>query len=261
MSFTQTLITEFMKLRRAKVPWFTLGALAAGVLGLALMIWIVKEPGRAAQLGLLGAKADFSGLEATGASFAGFLAQIVGTGGMILLAFIVAYIFGSEYAEGTAKNMLALPVERHWFVVAKLIVAAGWWYAIVVAMLALAVAVGFALGLPGFSAALIGEMIGGTLQAASISLLLVPVVAWVTVLGQGFMAPLGFALGMLLAGNLVGSTGWAPWFPWSIVPILVGSVGRPVSSLPTGSYFVVALTFAVGVAGTIWTLRTADNSQ
>ncbi|HSK47124.1 MAG TPA: hypothetical protein VLA05_03860, partial [Coriobacteriia bacterium] len=62
-------------------------------------------------------------------------------------------------------------------------------------------------------------------------------------------------------GNVIGSTGWAPWFPWSIVPILVGSVGQPVDALPAGSYVVVAATFALGVAGTIWHLRWADNAQ
>lgn len=261
MMLQEVLATEFLKLHRAKVPWFTLGALMMGPLGVALFMWIVSEPGRAAQLGLLGTKADLTGIEATWPSFATFLVQIVGTGGMLLLAFIVAYVFGREYDDGTAKNMLALPVPRHWFAVAKLIVAAVWWVAIVLAMLAEAVAIGFALGLPGFSAGLLGDVVRNTLVAAGISYLLVPPVAWITVWGRGNMAPIGFALGMLLLGNVFGSTGWAEWFPWSIVPLLIGSVGRPVESLPAGSYVVVTLTFAAGVAATIAQLRRADNAQ
>jgi ABC-2 type transport system permease protein len=255
------LATEFLKLHRARVPWFTLAALMMGPLGLSLFMWIVMEPDRAAQLGLLGAKADFSGLEANWPSYAMFIVQIVGTGGMLLLAFIVAYVFGREYDDNTAKNMLALPVARHWFAVAKLAVSAAWWFAIVAVMIAEAIAIGLALGLPGFSAGLVAEMAANTMLAAGISYLLVPVVAWVTVWGRGNMAPIGFAIGMLLLGNLIGSTGWAVWFPWSIVPLLVGSVGQPVDVIPAGSYVVVGLTFVAGVVATILHLRWADVTQ
>ena len=259
--FSQVLYTEFLKLHRGKVHWFTLGALMVGVLGLALLVWIVMEPDRAAQLGLLGAKADLSGLEASWESYAGFLMQIVGTGGMLLLAFIVAFVFGREYDDGTAKNMLALPVGRQWFVVAKLVVTAVWWFAIVLGMLVWAVGVGLALRIPEFSVEIVRAMFVNTLTAAAISYLLVPMVAWMTVWGRGNMAPIGFAIGMLLMGNLIGSTGWAEWFPWSIVPLLVGSVGAPVAELPLGSYVVVAVTFATGVAGTIVHQRWADLAQ
>jgi ABC-2 type transport system permease protein len=66
---------------------------------------------------------------------------------------------------------------------------------------------------------------------------------------------------MLLLGNVVGHTGWAPWFPWSIVPILIGSVSDPVNTLPIGSFVILAATFAAGIAATIWRLQTADNTQ
>lgn len=259
--FADVLATEFLKLRRSKVPLGTLASLMAGVLGLGLLVWIVKEPTRAADLGLLGAKADISGLAATWASYAGFLSQIVGTAGIIILAFVVAFIFGREYDDQTAKNMLALPVARHWFVLAKLVVGAVWWLAIVLGMLVWAVVVGLALGLPGMTAASVGRMCADTLLAAGIAYLLVPPVAWVTVWGRGSMAPLGFAIAMLLAGNLVGTTGWAPWFPWSIVPILVGSVGEPVAGLPVGSYVVVALTFFAGVGAAVAQQKWQDLSQ
>ncbi len=46
----------------------------------------------------------------------------------------------------------------------------------------------------------------------------------------------------------------------SIVPSLVGIVGKP-GALPVGSYVVVGITFAVGVAATIAQLQYADDAQ
>jgi ABC-2 type transport system permease protein len=259
--FGQVVLTEFLKLRRSKVPWFSLAAISMGPLGIALFMWILLEPDRAAQLGLLGAKASLSGLAATWPAFFSMLVLIVGIGGMLLLSFIVAFVFGREYAEGTAKNLLALPVGRPTFVIAKFVVAAAWWLALVVAVIVEALAVGGLLGLPGFSVDLAAAAVSGAVLAAGIAYLLAPVVAWITVLGRGYMAPIGFSLAMLAVGNVLSKTGWGVWFPWSIVPTMVGMVGSPVRTLPPGSYVVLALTFVGGVALTIVHLVLADNDQ
>ncbi|HEY5249290.1 MAG TPA: ABC transporter permease, partial [Dermatophilaceae bacterium] len=145
--FPKVLTTEFLKLRRSKVTWLSLAALSLGPLGIALFMWIVREPGRAAQLGLVGTKANLSGLTATWPTYSSTLTLIVGVGGMLLLSFIIAYVFGREYADGTAKNLLALPVGRHWFVLAKLVVAVLWWFALVAAVLAEGLVIGLVLGL------------------------------------------------------------------------------------------------------------------
>jgi ABC-2 type transport system permease protein len=259
--FGQVLATELLKLRRSKVTWLSLLVLSFGPLAIGLFMWIVREPGRAAQLGLLGTKANLAGLEATWPAYFSMLTLVVGMGGMLLLSFIIAYLFGREYADGTAKNLLALPVGRQCFVLAKLVVAALWWFALVVAVLAVALVTGLVLGLPGFSAALV---LGGSrdaLVAAGIAYLLAPVIAWITTLGRGYLPPLGFALAMLALGNVLAKTGWALWFPWSIVPLSIGMVGKPVQTLPAGSLVVVGLTFVAGIAATILQTRYADNTQ
>jgi len=259
--FGQVVATEFLKLRRSKVTWFSLVALSMGPFGVALFMWIVREPGRAAQLGLLGTKADLSGLEATWPSYFSMLTLLVGIGGMLLLAFVVAYVFGREYAEGTAKNLLALPVGRPVFVVAKFVVTAAWWVALVAAVVIESLALGLALGLPDFSAELAISAVRNALLAAGLAYLLAPIVAWITTVGRGYMAPLAFAVAMLALGNIMAKTGWAVWFPWSIVPLLIGVVGRPVQTLPIGSFIVLALTFTAGIAATIWQFIYADNNQ
>ena len=259
--FGQVVATEFLKLRRSKVTWFSLVALSMGPFGVALFMWIVREPGRAAQLGLLGTKADLSGLQATWPSYFSMLTLLVGIGGMLLLAFVVAYVFGREYAEGTAKNLLALPVGRQTFVAAKFVVTAVWWVALVAAVVIEALALGLVLGLPDFSTGLAISAVRNALLAAGLAYLLAPIVAWITTVGRGYMAPLAFAVAMLALGNIMAKTGWAVWFPWSIVPLLIGVVGRPVQTLPLGSFIVLALTFTAGIAATIWQFIYADNNQ
>jgi ABC-type transport system involved in multi-copper enzyme maturation permease subunit len=257
----RVLATEFLKLRRSKVTWLSFGAFALAPLGIGLLMWIVRDPDRAARLGLLGTKANLAGLEATWPAYEAILIQVVGSAGLLLLAFIVAYIFGREYSDGTAKNMLALPVGRHWFVTAKFLVAAVWWVTLCAAVLAEAFVIGFALNLSDFSSALALSTIGRALLAAAITYLLAPVVAWIATLGRGYLAPLGFALVMLLLGNLFSKTGWSEWFPWSVVPAFVGSLGSSGEAPPAVSLIVVASVFVLGLAATGAQLRYADNTQ
>jgi len=259
--FAQVLAAEFLKLRRGRVTWFSLAALSLGPLAIALMMWIVREPGRAAKLGLLGTKANLSGLTATWPAYFSMLTMVVGMGGMLLLAFVVAYIFGREYTEGTAKNLLALPVGRHWFALAKLVVAAVWWAVLVVAVLVEGFVLGAALALPGFTTTAAVAAVHDALLAAAIAYLLVPVIAWIAMLGRGYLPPLGFAFAMLVLGDVFSHTGWAAWFPWSIVPQLIGAIGKPSTTVAAGSLAVVALTFLAGIAATIAQLRWADNAQ
>jgi ABC-2 type transport system permease protein len=261
MMFGQVLAAEFLKLRRSKVTWFSLAALSLGPLAIALMMWIVREPGRAAKLGLIGTKASLSGLTATWPAYFSMLTMVVGIGGMLLLAFVVAFIFGREYTEGTAKNLLALPVGRHLFALAKLVVASVWWMVLVVTVLAEGFVLGALLRLPGLSSSLAVHAVRDALLAAAIAYLLVPIVAWIAMLGRGYLPPLGFALAMLAVGDVLSHTGWAAWFPWSIVPSFIGAIGKPAAAIAPASLAVIALTFVAGIAATIAQLRWADNAQ
>lgn len=261
MTFAQVLATELLKLRRCKVTWFSVGALSLGPLAIALFMWIVRSPGRAAQLGLLGTKADLSGVEATWPSYLSMLTLVVGMGGLLLLAFIVAYLFAREYVEGTAKNLLVLPIGRHWFVLAKLLVAALWWSLLVAGAIAETLVVGAVMALPGLSAGIVRGGVHDVVLVAAVVYLLSPLVAWIATLGRGYLAPLGFALAMLVLAQVFGKTGWAPWFPWSIVASFVGSVGQPVATVTASSFVVVILAFFVGIGATVAQLRYSDNQQ
>ncbi|MBN1596406.1 ABC transporter permease [candidate division FCPU426 bacterium] len=257
----RVLAAEFLKLRRSKITWISWLAFSIMPLATGLFVWIVKEPGRAAQLGLLGQKASLTGVTADWPGYFKLLNQAACAGSMVLLAIIVAYIFGREYSDGTAKNMLTLPVGRHWFAIAKLIVAIVWFGALLASIIAEGFLVGTWLGLPGLTFTLAAAATGRILFAGLIGYLLVPMVAWMATLGRGYLPPIGFTIFMLLMGNILGATGWGKWFPWAIVPMLAGMAGPRVEVLAPGSLAVVGITFFAGVALTIWQLRFGDNTQ
>lgn len=260
MSLFTLVGTELLKLRRSRVPPLTLLAFALGPLGAGLFMWIVLEPGRAAEMGLMGAKADLVGLEASWSGYLTTITQMVGIVGGLLLAVIAAYVYGREYAEGTAKNMLALPLPRWWLVVAKLVVVALWWLGLVVVILLEAAAVAAVLDLPGYSGTTLAAGAGDVLLAATAVFLLTPVVAWLASLGRGYLPPLGFAMLALVLGNVLGATGWGKWFPWSIAPLFAGVAGPRVEVLAPGSVVVLLVTFAAGLGATIAQVRWADTT-
>lgn len=261
MTAGRVLLTELWKLRRSKITWICWAAVSVLPLISGVFMWILREPERARRLGLLGQKAELSGATADWAGYFALLLQTVGIGGMILVSVLAAYVYGREYADRTITNLLALPIGRHWFAVAKLIVVLLWFGALVLWLLAEGFAVGALLGLPGFSLALAVGAVGDILLAALVAWMLVSVVAWIATLGRGYLAPLGFTIFMLVLGMAVGATGWGKWFPWSIVPLFAGVAGPPVETLAPGSLVALALTSAAGVVATILQMRYADNTE
>jgi ABC-type transport system involved in multi-copper enzyme maturation permease subunit len=126
MRFAKVLSTEFRKLRRAGITWVTFAAYGILPMVGGLFTYILKDPEGAKRLGLLGQKASFAAASADWPGYLGFLGSMAAVGGMLLVSVIVTYLFGREYADNTAKNMLALPVPRAWFPLAKLAVAGAW---------------------------------------------------------------------------------------------------------------------------------------
>ena len=261
MTALQVVATEFLKLRRSPATWLSLLAYSVGPLSGGLFMWIVQEPGRAARLGLIGTKAQLGGLSATWESYLTVLAQATGIGGMLLLSVVAAFVFGREYSERTAKNLLALPVGRYGFVLAKLVVVFAWMGTATMVLLMEAFAIGTLLELPGMSAEVAVRGVSNVLLVSAVAFLLVPPVAWIATLGRGYLPPLGFAVFMLVLGNVLGATGWGKWFPWSIVPLFAGVAGPRAETLAPGSLAVVALTATAGLAATIAQLTWADNTQ
>jgi ABC-2 type transport system permease protein len=263
MSFIKTIFSEYLKLKRSKVVWVSALAYVFIAASAYFVLWIVKNPEAARGLGLLGKKADIlaSGSSADWGGLFTLLTEMSVMGGMILYSIIVIYVFGREYAEGTAKNMLALPNRRGDFVLAKLAVAASWYALLTAFLFAEGLIVGSLLGLGTPPAGVLGPAAVNMLIAALVATALQPLVALVTVGSGGYLAPFGYTIATLILANLIAHTEWGRWCPWSIIALLSGMTGPRQADVVLGSALVMAATFAIGLAGTIAQQELADNCQ
>jgi ABC-type transport system involved in multi-copper enzyme maturation permease subunit len=262
MKFTDIVWTEFAKLRRCAIVWITFIAYALMVAVAGLFMWMLANPEAAKGLGLLSQKANLAvgGQAADWPSFLGFVLEMSGLGGLIFLSMIMAFVFGREYAEGTAKNMLALPAPRAAFVAAKLFVAATWFAALTACAILMSLAMGAWIGLPGFSRALFLGAARKIVVASLMDFCLGPLIAWIAVRSRGYFAPLGASIATLLLATAVGATEWGRWCPWSIVLWYTGAGGQGRDVGP-GSYAVLAAFLALGVFFAVFREARADNAQ
>ena len=75
-------------------------------------------------MGLIGAKAQLTAGWPIGRPSLTFLSMGIAGGGAILFALITAWVFGREFSDHTAKELLALPTPRWVIVGAKFVLIA-----------------------------------------------------------------------------------------------------------------------------------------
>src|SRR5215831_13264532 len=113
---------EQLKARRARMPLLTLVGFSLAPLMGALFMKILLDPAWAARFGTLTTKAQFSAAHGDWPTYFGLLTQALAVGGSILFSLVVIWLFGREYSDHTAKDLLALPTARAAIVSAKLLV-------------------------------------------------------------------------------------------------------------------------------------------
>jgi ABC-2 type transport system permease protein len=260
-AFLAALWAEGLKARRSKVPWLTaLGFSLAPLMGGLFMV-ILKDPARARSMGLISAKAQLTAGTADWPTFLGVLAQATAVGGAMLFALVTAWVFGREYSDRTAKDLLALPTPRSAIVAAKLVMVGVWGTALAALVLAVGLVVGAAVELPGWSWALLARAAGDQAATAGLTLALMPPVALLASAGRGYLAPLGWAILTVFLAQILAAIGWGSWFPWSVPALFSGLAGPRSAQLGAHSYLVVALAFAAGLAGTFAWWQRADQSR
>jgi ABC-2 type transport system permease protein len=250
--FAPALYAELLKARRARAPWLIAISLMLAPTVAGLFMFILKNPEQARAWGLIGTKAQLAGTTADWPAFFALLAQAVAVGGAFVFGMMTAWIFGREFADHTAKELLALPTPRASIVAAKFVVLLGWSAVVTGLVLLVGVVVGHIVSLPRWS--LVAVMTGArtTAFAAALTVALMPVVAFVASIGRGYLAPLGWTALAIFLAQISAALGQGPYFPWSIPALASGLAGTDAARLGAVSYGLVAL---VSLAGFLATLR------
>jgi ABC-2 type transport system permease protein len=252
--------TEFLKSRRSRVPWGVAVGFSLAPLVMGLFMVILKNPEGARALGLLGAKSQLAAGTADWPTFLNLLGQAVAVGGAVLFAFLTAWVFGREFADRTIRGLLANPTPRRTIVAAKATVVAIWGIAISAWVLVFGLAVGAIVGLPAWSPADAGATVAAIAGAAVLTIGLQTAAAFFAGVGRGYIAPLAWTVGMIVASQVLTVLGWGSWFPWSVPAILAGAGETQVEPVTVGAVGLVALVVFGGLAATVAWWERADQT-
>ncbi len=251
---------ELLKVRRSLVPWVTVAAFAlAGLVG-AFFMFVLQDPARARALGLLGSKAQLTGSAADWAGHLALTAQIVALGGLLVFGVIVIWLFGREFADRTATDLLALPAPRSAIVVAKLLVALGWSLLLTLQLVALTLVSGAVLGLPGWSWQVARGGVGIVVVTALLTTALATTYGLVACLGRGYLPAMATMLASLFAAQVVAALGFGEWFPWSVPALISGVAGPDQSSPGAAGVLGVVLVGVLASGGTVFWWQHADQT-
>ena len=250
------LSNEWLKARRSRVPLVTFLVLALGPLAGGLFIYIAADPQRAKDLGLLGQKAELSGITADWSGLLMFSTQIACAGSLLLFAFILTWLFGREFVDRTAHHLMAMPVSRGVIVTAKFALYALWAVSLTLWLTVVTLGMGLLMGLPGWSSSMVLRSVSGVLAAGALTVLAMTPIAYVASRSRGYLAPLATALGLLALAQVAAILGWGAYIPWAIPAIAAGVA--PDQAATAGSWLIVAATGILGVVGTVRWWRSPD---
>ena len=250
---------ELVKTRRSGFlpSTFIAFALAPAMGGFFMLL--MKRPSGLPEEGGFAAKARAMNFSADWASYLGLLSQAIGVGGVLVFGFVASWLFGREYSDGTAKDLLAMPTSRRSILNAKFVVYAIWCLALSVSNLLVALVFGSALGIAPLAP---GELSPLLIRYAATVLLTMCAgmpVAYFALKGRGYLGALGFVALALVFAQVVAAAGYGAYFPWAVPGIFSGAGGS--LHLSTSSFIVVALTGLAGYALAIRYWQHADHAK
>ena len=259
--FLSSVWAELLKARRSNVPLLaSIGFMLAPLMD-GLFMFIMKDPERARNMGLLSVKAQLAMSTADWTTFFGVLTQAIAVGGAIVFSIVTAWIFGREFSDHTAKDLLALPTSREKIVTAKLLTLSAWALATSLGVYLIGLLVGTLIDIPGWTSHLAWQSLSDVLVTGAMTLLLMTPVAFIASMGRGFLAPLGWAVLTIFFSQIIAATGWGDWFPWSVPALYSGVIGPRSEQLGIHSYVLVVLAGFAGLTATFWWWRNADQTR
>jgi ABC-2 type transport system permease protein len=258
--FGAALWVEALKARRSKAWWLT--ALGFSLLPLvgALFMLILRDPEWARSTGLLTAKARALTGSADWPSYWTLIEQGTAAAALFIFGIIVTWVFGREYSDRTAKDLLALPTSREAIVLAKLVVIALWSLLLTGLIVAVTLGLGALLGLPGGSTADFVQAVRIVAVVAGMTIVVLPPFAWMASAGRGYLPSIGMMFVVVALGQVLATLGWGAYFPWSVPAMASGAAGAEAAQLGVESYVSLLVACIGGIVGTLVRWRLADQT-
>lgn len=260
-AFLAALWAEALKARRSKISLLTAGGFLILPFAGGLFMVILKNPEQARAMGLISTKAQLTVAVADWPAFLGMLSQGIAAGGAVVSALITAWVFGREFSDHTAKELLALPTPRWIIVSAKFALIALWTLGLTLLIFVVGLAVGKAVDIPAWSVELEQISFWTALATSILNIMLMPFVALFASSGRGYLPPMGWMILALVFANIVSVLGWGDWFPWAVPVLVSGMVKSHADLVGLHSYLVVLAVCFIGVAATIAWWRSADQTR
>jgi ABC-2 type transport system permease protein len=246
---------ESRKALRARMPLGTAVCSLFMPVGIGLLIFAARNPEVSQKLGLIGAKANLLAYANTDwPAYLSLTGMMLAAGGFFLCVMITSWVFGREFADGTVKDLLAVPVQRSGILAAKFIVSAAWSAALSLLILLASLGMGVWIGLPGGSTIVLLEGCGRVAVAALLVILVALPFAFFASVGRGYLLAIGLAGLTLLITNLEALAGFGESFPWAIP----GMYAQGKLDLTIGNGLIVCATSLVGLLATYFWWRYAD---
>jgi ABC-2 type transport system permease protein len=227
-------------------------------------MFILKDPERARQLGLIGAKAQIFGGTADWPSFFNLMFLLVSIGGLIIFGFIFVWIFGREYSDKTYYDLLSLPTSRVTIVIAKIIMSACWSMALILLVFLLTLSIGLVLQLPGGSAEVIRHgltLLSGT--GALTAAVCIPF-GFIASFTRSYLPAVGGIFLVMVLGQIISQFGYGQYFPWNIPMMYSGAAqalsGKTAPPLGFVSYSLVILVGVIAIVVTAAWWRYTDQT-
>lgn len=259
--FQAALWTELLKARRSNVPLLAAVGITLAPLMDGLFMFIMKDPERAREMGLLSLKAQMAMSTADWTTFFSVLSQAIAIGGVMVFSIVTAWMFGREFSDHTAKDLMALPASRENIVLSKLLVLTLWAFCVTAWVYLIALVIGALVDMPGWSTQLAWRSLADVFATAAMTLLLMTPVAFIASTGRGYLPPLAFAVLTIFFAQIIAATGWGDWFPWAVPALFSGAAGPRGELIGIHSYILVVLAGIAGLAATFHWWRTADQTR
>jgi ABC-2 type transport system permease protein len=244
---------EFKKQKHSPIVWVTFAAFALAPLMGAMFMILARHPEYMAQTGMLRQKVELFSFTASWDSYLWLLTQAMGVGGVLMFGFVASWIFGREYTDRTATDLLALPTSRNRILNAKYLTYLLWCVSLGLSNILVGFIIGWLLQIDGMLSQAMQVHFGTYLLTTLLTIAVCAPVSFFAMRGRGYLAPLGFTAVIIFLAQVIAAVGVGHYFPWSIPALFSGAAGELKEQLNNLSYAIVIVTALAGYFSTrLW---------